>query len=344
MIKNTENQVVNAILHNKKPKIAEIEVTFFEYCTFRCSFCNHNKESKVGLSYNEIISKVEIFENFVNKLDTNVIELVQINMVGGELLLDSLISKGYLGYYDEFATKCKNIAEAKGFIFKTVIVSALLFTKIDKIKEMIENSIVDLSLIASWDIKGRIINTSWKNNLNSLSKYVSSINTVMTVDTLTEFMKMDKEYWEKEIYNKYNVFFDYYIPFEGASHIIPSDSLYLKFLLYCHKHYPDLNIIKDLLKKDENPMSCLSLNKLTIFPDGTTSNCRWNYHKENSFINKVNRDDNTNMMLDYITTYNCLGCEFYERCNFRCFTQWSWSNRIRDLSGCVIKSFLNQVL
>lgn len=344
MVKNDVNEIVNKILHDKKPPIAEVEVTLFEYCSFRCTFCNHDKESEVGLPYEEIMSKIAIFETFVEKLDPSVIDLVQINLVGGELLLDELITRGYLDYYYEFSLKCKNIAESRGFRFKAVLVSALLFTKLDAVKEMIEKSEVDLSLIASYDVEGRVVNTTWRNNLDSLSAYVSSVNTVMTSHTINRFMEMDREYWEKEIYAKYDVFFDYYIPFEGGEHMIPSDSLYLKFLLFCHEHYPNLNIVRDLLEKSENPMSCLSLNKLTIFPDNSTSNCRWHYHKEGQFINTVNRDDNTNMMMDYLTTYNCMGCEYYQRCNFRCFTQWSWKKRERDLDTCVIKSFLNTVL
>lgn len=344
MIKNPENEIVNSILHLKKPSIAEVEVTLFEYCSFRCTFCNHDKESEVGLSYDEIMSKLHIFYNFVDGLDPEVIKLVQINLVGGELLLDELITRGYLDYYEEFSRKCRDYVESKGFKFKAVLVSALLFTKLQEVKDMIENSTVDLSLIASYDVEGRVVNTTWRNNLESLSAYVSSVNTVMTSHTISEFIRMDREYWENEIYKKYDVFFDYYIPFEGGDHMIPSDSQYLEFLFFCHEHYPDLNIVRDLLEKEENSMSCLSLNKLTIFPDNSTSNCRWHYHKEGSFINKVNRDDNTNMMLDYLMTYNCMGCEYYQRCNFRCFTQWSWKNRVRDLDGCVIKSFLSKVL
>ena len=79
------------LLEDKRPDIAEIELTLFENCHLNCSFCHHDKKSTVGLSREEIFSKLDLVEQHVIKMKGRV-DVIQINMVGGELFVPKIPS------------------------------------------------------------------------------------------------------------------------------------------------------------------------------------------------------------------------------------------------------------
>ena len=99
--------------------------------------------------------------------------------------------------------------------------------------------------------------------------------------------------------------------------------------------------MKDLIYKDSNHMHCLALNKVTIFPNNTTSNCRWNRYTKSDFNTPLNRQDNASMMQAYMDEHGCLSCKWWNKCGFRCYTQWDWKNRERDLPDCVMRMWFN---
>jgi hypothetical protein len=37
----------------------------------------------------------------------------------------------------------------------------------------------------------------------------------------------------------------------------------------------------------------------------------------------------------------CLSCQWYNKCGFRCYTQWDWKNRERDLPDCIMRMWFN---
>lgn len=53
-------ETTKLLLEAKRPDIAEIEMTLFENCHLNCSFCHHDKKSTVGLSREEIFSKLDL--------------------------------------------------------------------------------------------------------------------------------------------------------------------------------------------------------------------------------------------------------------------------------------------
>jgi uncharacterized protein YutD len=339
--------LVKEILKSKKPKLGEIEVTLFEFCNLKCDFCFHKVNDKTGLTKEEIMEKLSTIFSFSNSIKEEV-KVIQLNMVGGELMIDSLIEVGYLEIYKEFILEVNKYYKEIGIDLRVVFVSNYLFNnessiKIEKmINELKTETKSYIGMIASYDFSGRPMNQLWKENLKRLKNVTVSINTVMTKPALEHLMIKGDKYWEEEIYPNFETFFDFFIPDKGSNDLIPPDSLLLDFYKWVSDKYPNINPIKDMLKTNEmQPMSCLSLNKITIFPDGSTSNCRWKRYDDEDFKNELNYDDNSNMMMDYITEYNCFSCEYYSICTFRCFTQWSWNGRIRDVEGCVNKHFYN---
>lgn len=340
-------ELVKKLLHKKKPFLAEIELTLFENCHLNCMFCGHAKKSTVGLSQEEIMSKVTMVEEFVKKIEKD-IEIVQLQFVGGELLQDYLINDGYLEYYLDFMTEFKRICEENGKHAQSMLVTANLFKEREKLKDFIlrAKEILPFNLILSYDIVGRPIGDLWRENLSYFQEYVSTINTVATKQAIRKLIDKGDPYFHY-LYQNFDVFVDNFIPDVDTIHMIPSDDEHLEYLKFMSINYPEVFPISEIVNIYRYPgeylqkttkMSCLSLNKITIFPDNTSSNCRWRRYKDSDFKNKLVYEDNSNMVIDFLNENNCFGCEFYDKCPFSCFTQWSWKNRERT-PGCVNKKW-----
>ena len=75
------------ILDSKIPDKGEIAVVFFENCNLQCPMCPQDHSSLIGLSKEEILSKVDIIKNFFSNSFRSSFTL---NIMGGELFQDSL--------------------------------------------------------------------------------------------------------------------------------------------------------------------------------------------------------------------------------------------------------------
>jgi hypothetical protein len=332
------------LLENKRPLIGEIELTLFENCHLNCSFCHHDKQSTVGLTEQEILSKVSLVEDHLIKLNGSV-DVVQINMVGGELLQDR--HSHLYDVYEKLLDEIMGVYDKHNCTIKVVWVTSFQFSKRELVKNMLDNMIakgIPSYLIASYDFDGRPVKGPYARNIDYFADYIISINMVATTESIHKFMNMalNGDSYFEYLYEKFdNFYFDDYIPDKGEDHQIPSDSLYLRFLKFIYKNYPDIHPFSALIKDEKNEMHCMALNKVTIFPDNTTSNCRWNRYTEDDFNTPLNRSDNTSMMQNYMEEYGCLSCKWYNKCGFRCYTQWDWKNRVRDLPDCVMRMWFN---
>ena len=336
------DDITRLILEPKRPDIAEIELTLFENCHLNCSFCHHDKKSTVGLSREEIFSKLSIVEDHLIKMKDRV-DICQINMVGGELFQDRISEWAYPVYYD-FLIEIKKLYDKYGHTIKVVWVTSFQFVKRERVQKLIDDlnaASIPSYIICSYDFEGRPVKGPYAKNIEYFADYITSINMVATTISIEKFMADEDEYFHY-LYDKFdNFYFDDYIPDKGYDYMIPSDSLYLEFLKFTYHNYPNINPIKDLIYKDNNHMHCLSLNKVTIFPDNSTSNCRWDRYTPSDFNTPLHRPDNTSMMQAYMDEHGCLSCKWWDKCGFRCYTQWDWKNRERDLPDCVMRLWFN---
>ena len=345
--------ITRKILKDKLPYIAEMELTLFENCDQNCNFCGHEKLSVVGLKKSDIFSKITQMKEFLVRMDKNV-DFLQINLVGGELLQDRLIHQGYLDTYYQLIKIFNEYCKAIDVKLEVVIVSGMLFTNRHPVADLLKKLNtrgIKTSLIASYDLSGRIINEDYKENIEFFKSTISSVNTVATNQFIRILMEK-KEFWRVEyfnyLYDNFMVYIDTFIPDAGSEYLIPSDEELLEFNKFLYKNYSKAEPLAGSLKavlSDTNtpvPMSCMSLNKVTIFPDGQTSNCRWRRYKDEHFRNKLNYDDNSNMMLDFVKEHECLSCDYYKVCPLRCYTQWSWVDREKS-EGCINKRLFNWV-
>jgi len=335
---------IKNILEAKRPAIGEIELTLFENCHLNCSFCHHDKNSTVGVSPEEILSKVGLVREHLIKLNGSV-ETVQINMVGGELFQDRLVH--LYPVYEELLDQINTVYMELGYLIKVVWVTSFQFQKREAVKRLLGNlnaKNIPSYLIASYDFNGRPVKGPYAKNIDYFAKDIISINMVATVDSIYKFMAlpMNVDNYFDYLYDKFdNFYFDDYIPDKGEDHQIPSDSVYLTFLKFIYDNYPDIYPFKNLINNAKNEMHCLALNKVTIFPDNSTSNCRWDRYTAEDFNTPLDRSDNASMMQRYMDEHNCLSCKWYQKCGFRCYTQWDWKNRTKDTPDCVMRMWFN---
>ena len=120
--------LTKSLLEDKRPSIAEIELTLFENCNIECDFCFHDKKSEVGMSLGEMYDKMDIMEKFVAQR-AGTVDMLQVNVVGGELFQDRWMEdmcRAYAIIGDHMA----RMAEHYGYKnFRIVWVSNFLFGK-----------------------------------------------------------------------------------------------------------------------------------------------------------------------------------------------------------------------
>jgi hypothetical protein len=130
-------EITKKILEPKRPDIGEIELTLFENCHLNCAFCHHDKKSTIGLSREEIFSKLPLVENHLLKLK-GMVDVCQINMVGGELFQDRIADWAYEVYYD-FLIEIKKLYDEIGHIMKVVWVTSFQFSNRKAVQKLLDN-------------------------------------------------------------------------------------------------------------------------------------------------------------------------------------------------------------
>ena len=338
----TNFDFTKVLLEKKRPNLGEIELTLFENCHLNCAFCHHDKKSTVGLSREGMFSKIPLVEDHLKKMQ-GMVDTCQINMVGGELFQDRISEWAYDIYYD-MLIEIKKLYDKYEQRIKVVWVTSFQFSKRDRVQKLLDDlneAEIPSYIICSYDFDGRPVKGPYGKNIEYFADYITSINMVATVPSIERYMADDDEYFHY-LYDKFdNFYFDDYIPDKGFDHLIPSDSRYLDFLTFTFHNYPDINPIADLIRNENNHRHCMALNKVTIFPNNSISNCRWNRYTESDFNTPLNRQDNASMMQSYMDEHGCLSCKWWNKCGFRCYTQWDWKNRERDLPDCVMRMWFN---
>lgn len=337
------SDVTRAILETKRPVIGEIELTLFENCNIDCDFCFHDKKSTVGLTYSEMQSKLPLVEEHLKKLSGRV-QLVQVNMVGGELFQDHWMEEKCDQYFD-LMVEIHAMATKYHLPIQSVWVSNFLWKKKEVVATLIDRlcaADIPSSLIASYDLSGRPMSNRYYTNLGAMRDHISTVNLVATKQAIQSLIAGADPFFDT-LYAQYELFFDDFIPDKGSEWQLPSDTELLGFYKVIADRYPNIHPIKELIENSHNEMHCLSLNKITIFPDNRTSNCRWHRYDQGDFNTEFNIHDNTGMMQRFMDENGCLDCQFFSRCGFRCYTQWDWKTREKDLGDCVMRAFFTHL-
>lgn len=338
----SKTNYLSQLLKSKIPDSTEIEIHFFELCNLRCQFCGQDHNAKSGLD--TIVEKAEPVIEFIS---TNSIRSHILNLMGGELFNDELKDSVFEDYY-QFAIRIHQFAESIGHHIHINWVTNLIFQNKQRVTDLLarlREAGISTKLSTSFDFHGRK-NSLWTeeiylSNLKEFKDLIYTVGFVLTKKSI-EYLLTTRDPLFEYLYFNYPLYFDYYVPENGAKYLMPSDQELLDAYLFIADNYPNISPVRDLLDNKENKMTCYSLSKITVLPDGKEVTCRYLKYSENDFNQPVDYTSNENIIESFLTENDCFSCEYFQRCSFRCFVQADWKKRQRTPS-CLFKTFFKKI-
>lgn len=331
---------LHLLLADKAPTQAEIELILFEQCNLDCTFCYQDETSTVGQSYSEILAKAPTVSAHIAKVAPSVDE-VRLSIAGGELFQHKLLDD-LLPAYRDLVLAAKVTADAHGVGLVANFTSNFTFKRADRVRGLLDDLIaagVPAKIVMSYDPVGRRNAKRAPSNEQELAGYIAAVNMVGTRQTL-HALQHETPARFIELYSRYPIFLDYFVPEPGAEDKIPLDSQLLEFYTWAAAHYPELaSPVGDVGES----MHCSSLNGLKIYSNGQTSNCRRLAHKQADFTTEFNLNDNSGVIEHFMQSNGCLACPHFSRCRFQCFTLWDFRWRHRDLDFCWIGRLFDRI-
>lgn len=338
----SNSNFVSYLLKDKVPDNSEIELHLFEFCNLRCHFCGQDHEDKTGMS--EIDSKIPRILEFIQN---NPKQRHMLNIMGGEIFNDEVDDKLFADYLN-LAVKVDEFAKSLGHTAQFNWVTNLVFKKVERVQNLIRelrSRGIKTQISTSYDFSGRK-NKTWiselfKQNILTFKDDVYTVGFVLTKPAIKFLLNEKDEYFEF-LYQHYPLYFDFYVPENGANVLMPTDQDILDAYRFIAKNYPKVNPIRDLLENEQNKMTCYSLNKLTLLPDNREVKCRYLKYRAEDFKTPIDYGTNDSIILNFVEENQCLSCQFYSRCSFRCFVQADWSKRVKT-ETCIYKTFFQEV-
>jgi radical SAM protein with 4Fe4S-binding SPASM domain len=155
----------------------------------------------------------------------------------------------------------------------------------------------------------------------------------------------DKDEYFKYLYNEgFYIYFDYYTPGTDAMLVGPSDKELLQMFYFLVDNYPKVSPIREWIQNHTNVMSCRS-SKL-LLPDGTKCMCGNLTVEENKvvtfFKSKIQRVHNGEVEDSLLNRWDCLSCEYFNRCTLGCFMQHDFMKR-GQMKECPFKLTFDKI-
>jgi radical SAM protein with 4Fe4S-binding SPASM domain len=326
------------IIERKRDPEQEYTIHLFEFCNLRCSFCWQDHENEIGID--TVVEKLIPIEKF---LQTETRHSVIFNIMGGEIFASKIFNSTLLEAYKELLLGIKNLSNKYNKKIKLNWVTNLVTDKIDLIESLLsfsESVDIESNLVTSYDPRGRFnINDFliFKKNMEYFGKRISCISMLLNSPNIDYILK-DKDQYFKKLYNEgYYIYFDYYMPDESAEVQAPTDQQLVDVFKHLIDNYPNVHPIKDWIYNETNYASCRT-SKL-VLADGTMCNCG-NLVQEEKVIkfysSKIQKMDNSEIENKFLEKYDCVSCEYLDRCSFGCFMQHDYKFR-EELDECIYK-------
>ena len=134
-------------------------------------------------------------------------------------------------------------------------------------------------------------------------------------------LKDKNEYLEYLYTNGFTLDYDYYMPTDKVKGLMPNDWELLNAIRYLLGKFPKIRKLQTFIDNHGNPgkITCASLNKITILPDGTITNCRHLDYDQEEFNTEIIKESNSKMIMNYMNEKECLSCAYYQDCPMSCF-------------------------
>ena len=336
-----EEAFLNNLLKSKVQDSTEIEHHLFEKCNLNCSFCGQDHDSEVGMT--TILEKAHQTVDFIMK---SPLKKHTINVMGGEIFNDLIDHKTIAQYY-EFYDIIRKVCSDIKVEFRINFVTNLIFTEnIPMVEWLLEKTPREnVMLSTSYDFAGRGLDLNmsmrFKANLARFKDRVGVVGFVLTRPAIRKLMDDKDKFFKENLYPNFPLYFDWYVPERTANKMMPSEQEMLDGLLYVAEHYPNIEPVKSLLENEHNKMTCFSLNKTTILPDGKEVTCRYLTYKDEQFETPIDYSTNAGIIQSHLDRHDCLSCEWYAKCQFRCFVQADWAE-LERLPTCMFKTFFEE--
>lgn len=340
-MKAQKEQLLRGMLQSKLPHSTEIELHLFEYCNLSCSFCGQDHDSKEGM--NTIRQKAAQVIDF---MDASELTNHTVNIMGGEIFNDDIppfIFDDYMAFYKMIRSYCIHTKQTVRFNF----VTNLIFSKNIEHVERLLYFAQDAYLSTSYDFAGRGLDINrtlqFKANLERFKDRIGVVGFVLSRPSIRKFIADKDKYFKEVLYPNYPLYFDWYVPEGSADKMLPSEQEMLDAFLYAAKHYPKIAPVSDLLENEENEMTCFSLHKTTILPSGKEVTCRYLEYEQEQFKTTIDYSTNADIIQSHLERNDCFGCEWFKRCQFRCFVQSDWA-ALERLPKCMFKTFFEETV
>ena len=316
--KPDSESTIRDLLGSKAPRRTEIEVSFFQACNLRCAFCWQDHDDTTGIS--SIKEKAASVIEYLNT-SSHLKREISVSMTGGELFQDGMSQE----ILDDLLCFMKEVNEAgkklDGRTLSFTIISSLFFnddtgTRVLGFLQELDEYEIPFALATSWDPVGRPTR-NFEKNLMRFNNYIGGITTVMTKPSMQKIIDGTSEF--HYYYDRYRMDFDYYVPTAISKSMMPSDENLRDFFVFLVEHYPMIGLIQSWKYSEVNPVTCGSLNKITILPDGSMVTCRQVKYDHNDFNTEIITNSNANIIEKYISNQECLSCPYFNKCTLSCF-------------------------
>lgn len=327
-------------LAKKRDDEQEYTLHLFEKCNLKCSFCWQDHNALKGVD--TILEKMVPIKEF---LDQETKPKVSFNVMGGEIFDDSIFNRKLFDNYIDLSLEIVNYAKSKNIEARINFVSNLVTEQPQKVAELLDTLTslgIKNTLVTSYDSRGRFNKaqfTLFKQNVEILRERIASVSMLLTKPVIRQIMNEGDEYFKYLYKEGFEIYFDYYTPTiendqtqttdQMQTVMAPSDLDLLKVFYYLVDHYPNVQPIKAWIENTTNTASCRR-SKL-VLADGTKCLCgnlQLTEEKNIRFYNAtIKKDDNGEIEDNFLKRWDCLSCEYFERCQLGCFMQHDYAAR-----------------
>lgn len=324
------------LLREKKGVWKEAHLILFELCNMRCSFCHQDHDSKVGLDGDLMIDKMSKLVD-TSHPDTPMV----VNITGGELFMNEIGDDVFETYYQIGKMALNHFKDVK-----VVFGTNLVYHNTDRVRYLIERlRVIDdrVWLATSYDPAGRFNQAQRElfiENLTILGDLVQTVNVVITKQNIQLFLEGREGPEFAWMCDKYDVYFDHYIPSQLYTFHQPDEDLISAMYLALNEKYPNSYPIKDWKENVINETTCRSTK--IINKDGVISTC-WSEAGKDAILDEaeglIAKDA---AEVAFVEHYDCFSCEYYTRCGLRCFLHDTVLGEKSKV--CSIKTMFSKIL
>jgi len=349
---NDEDLYSALIGQHKQNLHGELIVVLFEFCDLTCQACYQDHDSVFGTD--TVVEKFDIIAHALDVLKGRGKISVAVNLMGGELFSDQLPDS----IFEDYKTLVERLREYTVKINLPAVFSVpsnMIWTKKERVKTFLNTANVRLN--ASYDPAGRFNPRTleqFMENVVEFKDYINQVGIVMTRPSMKKFMNRSAPHFDF-LYENFEINFDHYTHSQRAKVdpevLMPKDVELRDFYKFMIDNYPKCYPFCETLDENLQPMFCM--RTMYVFPDSTFGSCGsveklikpLSKVEDKKVIRIVKESDSPlekTIEAKWYKEYDCLNCEFLQRCSMGCFLNNHFYNT-RTQEACWLKEVYTHI-